>query len=349
LLSVSVVYSTRLKVIVTLICLLLAPSLFAAKKVHFKDPKLEAVVRKYLHIPTGHLTVNDLANLESLYAEGEGITDLTGLEAAVNLYWLHLGYNPLTNFVPLENLPQLSHLYIPGVPIKTLPDSLARMTDLYDIEAGPGVTNISVITQMRYIADLTLHESPIAAFPIREFPYLRKLTLYSCGLTNIDFITNCPALRRIDLGRNQITDISPLRPLTNTYYLDLSYNRIRDVTPLENLHPELMESLALRWNCIDLNRESPSRAIMKRFWEADPGGLYFGQAYPPRLHIRKTAEGAEVDFDGDPEVFYWLETSSEVTDWPIVGGFAGTAFEPTRFTVSSSSNAFFRLLVVPPR
>lgn len=78
-----------------------------AQIVIFKEPALEAAVRAELGIPFGFLTRDQLKDLYSLDASGRGITDLTGLEFAINLINLNLDTNEVSDLLPLANLVNL--------------------------------------------------------------------------------------------------------------------------------------------------------------------------------------------------------------------------------------------------
>jgi len=81
--------------------------------VTFADSKLELRIRETLGIPQGKpITVQDMRNLITLDAEGCGVIDLSGLEYAVNLERLDLGYNQIIDITPLRNLVNLRKLYL---------------------------------------------------------------------------------------------------------------------------------------------------------------------------------------------------------------------------------------------
>ena len=62
-----------------------------AHAIDFPDPNLEAALRGRLGIQDRPLTPGDLAALTELKAIERGISDLTGLEHALNLEVLHPG------------------------------------------------------------------------------------------------------------------------------------------------------------------------------------------------------------------------------------------------------------------
>ncbi|MCL0068011.1 stalk domain-containing protein, partial [Peptococcaceae bacterium] len=65
--------------------------------VTFLDANLEAAIRDALRKPTGDITKEDMAKLTKLKAWKRGITDLSGLEYAVNLTSLYLKHNQITD------------------------------------------------------------------------------------------------------------------------------------------------------------------------------------------------------------------------------------------------------------
>ncbi len=81
----------------------------AAEPVFFPDPNLKTVVEEALGITDP--TPDDMLNLRKLYAGWQGISDLAGLDYAVNLQVLDLHCNQL-NFIPAEigNLTQVPQL-----------------------------------------------------------------------------------------------------------------------------------------------------------------------------------------------------------------------------------------------
>ena len=77
------------------------------------DPNLRQAVREELglldEMPLTQPVMNQLTALDATDSQ---ITDLTGLEHAINLTWLGLGGNEIRNLRPLAGLNQLETLYI---------------------------------------------------------------------------------------------------------------------------------------------------------------------------------------------------------------------------------------------
>lgn len=71
------------------------------EEVVFADLNLEMAVRSVLGITPGQpITRRDMLNLEWLYAPASYITDLSGLEYALNLRFLDLSFNLISDLTP---------------------------------------------------------------------------------------------------------------------------------------------------------------------------------------------------------------------------------------------------------
>ena len=96
--------------------------------VNVPDPNLRMAINKALgRNAMDALTKGDMANLITLNAAGMGITDLTGLEWAVNLVSADLSNNNITSTAPLAGLQNLTSLQLAGNPCYagTQPQSVA--------------------------------------------------------------------------------------------------------------------------------------------------------------------------------------------------------------------------------
>ncbi len=100
------------------------------------DAGLEAAVREALNKPSGKITVADLEKLIHLNAaERFNITDLTGLEYAINLISLDLRMNQITDIYPLGNLSNLVELVLFGNSITDI-TPLSRLINLDYLHLG---------------------------------------------------------------------------------------------------------------------------------------------------------------------------------------------------------------------
>ncbi len=94
------------------------------------DPNLRTAIESALNKDSdAPITQAEMATLDSLAASDADITDLTGLEFAVNLTWLDLASNGITNVSVLADLTNLTHLIL----------SSNNITDLAGLATNTGL------------------------------------------------------------------------------------------------------------------------------------------------------------------------------------------------------------------
>lgn len=76
----------------------------------FPDPNLEAAVRVDIVKPTGPIYNTDLLAMTGLHGQSKGISDLTGLEYAINLQFVELTDNAIVDISALEFMPKLTDI-----------------------------------------------------------------------------------------------------------------------------------------------------------------------------------------------------------------------------------------------
>ncbi|MCL0049670.1 leucine-rich repeat domain-containing protein, partial [Peptococcaceae bacterium] len=129
--------------------------------VTFVDPNLEAAVRSALGKPTGDITKEDMAKLTNLVARERRITDLSGLEYAVNLTWLNLWGNQITDITPLAGLTNLTTLHLPNNQITDI-TPLAGLTNLTTLGFwGNQITDITPLAGLTNLTWLSLGHNQI--------------------------------------------------------------------------------------------------------------------------------------------------------------------------------------------
>ena len=189
------------------------------------DPALQAAIGAALGKAPGEaVSPQELAGLEALTARNAGIRDLSGLEQAVSLKELDLGFNPLADLRPLAGLPALESLSLDGAaedlhalaPLARLQRLSLRHNGLDDLGPLAGLTSL---------VELDLGDNRIGSL------------LPLAGLANL-------ALLRAD--RNLIEDLGPLASLAGLEALELGANRVRDLQPLAGL--ARLQSLRLGGN-----------------------------------------------------------------------------------------------------
>ena len=115
--------------------------------VEIPDAGLRGEIEQALGKPPGaEITVDDMATLTRLEANGVNISDLTGLEGATNLTELDLGNNSISDLSALAGLTNLTWLNLISNTISDL-SALAGLTNLTMLELG--VNAISDISAVR--------------------------------------------------------------------------------------------------------------------------------------------------------------------------------------------------------
>lgn len=156
----------------------------------FPDENLEEAVRDALFKSEGEeITVAELSNLTILWADGYGITDLSGLEYCTGLRQLQINGNQISDISPLRNLTNLVSLSALGNQISDI-SPLENLTNLTSL--GLSVNQISDITPLENLTNLT------------------SLGLWENQISDISPLKNLIRLERLAIHANQISDISPL-------------------------------------------------------------------------------------------------------------------------------------------
>ena len=168
--------------------------------VYIPDPNLRAAIETAVSKTLGGaITARDMEALTRLSARNSNVTDLTGLEFATNLTYLHLGG-------------------------KTVGGTWVNNNLITDISALAGLTNLTEL----YLDNNTITDIVVLA----GLTNLTELYLYDNAITDISSLAKLTKLRELWLQRNTITEISALVGLTNLTELYLFENAIIDISPL---------------------------------------------------------------------------------------------------------------------
>ena len=154
--------------------------------------------------------VNEVAALVVLDARDAGVTDLTGIEHAVNLEGLDLGHNPLTDLRPLSSLTALRRLNLDGTG-----------ADPWELAALHG------------LKELSLRSSALAdVWPLRSMNGLEVLDLAGNRIDDLAALAALANLRVLDVSGNRVAELSPLAGLDRLRELHVGGNLIEDFAPL---------------------------------------------------------------------------------------------------------------------
>ena len=188
----------------------------------------EALERRFGVTPGTDITQLHVATLIGLAAVDVGISDLAGLEHAVNLTWLNLDANFISDVSALGSLQSLTSLRL-------------RYNSISD------VSTLGSLQSLRYL-DLSDNSiSDVSA--LGSLQSLTRLRLQrNNSISDVSALGSLQSLTSLWLGYNSISDVSTLGSLQSLRYLDLSYNSISDVSALGSL--QSLTGLRLQNNSI---------------------------------------------------------------------------------------------------
>ncbi len=184
-----------------LLSLCLSARAQAEDPIDFGSENLQAAVEGELGISDP--TATDMLKLTFLDANSRTITDLTGLEYAVNLQSLNLMHIHNSDFSILSGLPDLEVLNL----------------------AWNEISDISFVSGLGNLASLDLHHNDISDISsLSGLSQLSTLNLDENRIRDISVLSSLTGLYDLDLEGNEISDISPLTTLTALGSLDLRSN-----------------------------------------------------------------------------------------------------------------------------
>ena len=189
-----------------LICFTL-PSAATAQVVAIPDANLRAAIENALGKPAGApITADEMATLTRLEAQEVGIHNLTGLENATNLTWLHLGHNNITDISILAGLTKLIWLHL----------------------GRNNITDISILAGLTKLTTLIFYNNNISDISI--LAGLTKLTYLNLRDNNISDIS--PLVANTGLGSGDTVDVrgNPLGYLSLPIHTHIPILQSRGVT-----------------------------------------------------------------------------------------------------------------------
>ena len=209
--------------------------------INIPDSNLAASVRAELNKPDDHpITAEDMASLRGLAAEASEISNLTGLEHAVNLGVLNLVRNNIYDLEPLEGLSQLEYIDLSQNEIENLEplrnlfglttlrlhennisdlepiSGLTNLTGLY-LRANTQIDDIWPISALTYLTDLEISQTDVADIqPLQYLDSLEVLLIHENQIRNASWLDALDSLSWLMLGGNPITDYGNTRERCST-------------------------------------------------------------------------------------------------------------------------------------
>ncbi len=267
------------------------------------DPALKDAIAAALGKAPGEaVSPQELAGLEALMARNAGIRDLSGLEQAVSLKELDIGFNPLADLRPLAALLALESLNLDGA-VTDLRE-LAPLARLQHLSLRHnGLDDLRPLAGLASLAELDVDRNRIAdLWPLASLAGLEMLDLSTNRVRDLQPLAGMARLKALRLDSNGLTEVHPLAGLESLRELGLAANAVDDLRGLSNLAG--LRRLDLRGNAVEDLR--PLRALPSLVW----------------VHVGGSRIGDLAPLDGLPGL---TVAGGEDREPPTVAGEAGSA------------------------
>ena len=182
------------------------------------------------------ITKGEMSTLVRLDEKNAGISDLTGLEFAINLENLKLYGNQITDVSALEGLTKLTWLELSVNQITDV-SALEGLTNLETLKLSDNqIMDVSALSRLTNLETLILSVNQITDVSALEgLTKLKELYLSVNQIADVSALEGLTKLKELYLSVNQIADVSALEGLTNLETLSLSDNQITDMSALQGL------------------------------------------------------------------------------------------------------------------
>lgn len=298
--------------------------------VNFSDPVLEDAIRSNLSKPTGDITTEDMKAVTSLTITKSSLSNLSGLEYGINIYYLDLRENNITSIEPLLSLTKLKKLYLHENGITEIGTLFSDLKELEELRLDNNqIGSVSGEAPASKLFNLSLQDNNLSSVDLRGFPKINNVDLTNNKLSTINLdgfsavtmisaennnlsstagfkLLQKPNLWRLSLAENQISDLSGVNNLANIEIIDLRDNQVSDISGLSNL-PSL-ETLSLHNNNLTdidvlLNFDQLAKVYLRENPELITNDdLTYQDVFYPRSPAREVIEtlkirGVDVYFD----------------------------------------------------
>ena len=194
-----------------------------------------------------------LSNLDQLWSNGLGLSSVAAI-GDLNLSFVDVSSNELTEFDELAEMDSLTHLYAHSNQVKALPSDMSGMTSLSLLMIGrnEAISDLGPLAAVPTLEGLSADGTSVSDMsPLAGLDQLRVLILYAAEIESVTAVSE--SLDILDLGANRITDISGLSGAGNFEVIRLDGNLISDLTPLvANTGLGEDTQILLEENCLDL-------------------------------------------------------------------------------------------------
>ncbi|WP_251861201.1 cell wall-binding repeat-containing protein [Clostridium sp. Marseille-Q2269] len=215
------------------------------KIVNIHDVKLKEVLNHALgqyRKPNDEITKEEMESLKELSSDylsiidktgqgSRGISDLTGLEYAINLEKLDLSENKISDLSPLRNSTKIKWLELDRNYITDL-SPLSKMTALehLNIYNNEDIVDLNPISKLTTIKWIDMHhcsrsEAPLNVEVLKNLTNLEYLSFETNKITDLSFAKSLPNLKTLSCNNTFVTDLAPVQDLAIYAFNDWSGER----------------------------------------------------------------------------------------------------------------------------
>ena len=178
--------------------------------IEIADNKLAEALRNSMGKPVDEeFTLSELMALDTIEAEGQGITSLDGLEHASNLRMLRLKNNRISDIEPILQHRFLQYLDLSHNPLFDI-SALRNHTNLEELRLDATlVNNIGELKKLGSLITLSLENAQIIdPSPLANLVNIEYLNLAGNYVNDLTPLRDLPALKTIQLNNNFL-DLNP--------------------------------------------------------------------------------------------------------------------------------------------
>ena len=236
------------------------PELIPGESVDIPDVNLRAAIEaEFNKAPGDIITAAEMATLERLELNNKDISDLTGLEFAINLNWLNLSDNNISDLSPITGLFRLSELRFHRNPVLDLSplEGLKNLTGLW-FEENRQVSDVSPLAGLINLEKLEFSTTLVSDLsPLKGLTNLTSLWVHFTQVSDLSIFIGLVNLKEFGMWGSPVSDLSPLTGLTKLEYINICGGHISDLKPLVRL--PVLRKLALVNN--EISDISPLAAL----------------------------------------------------------------------------------------
>lgn len=212
-------------------------SAFASAPVDIPDPKLRAALNRELgQAADAGITATQMASFtRNIDLRSKEITDLEGIQSAVNAAGLQLADNHLTDLGPLASMTWLLRLDVSRNDIADL-GPLTRLTGLGIVNVAQNrVTSLEPLRDTREsLTFLTADDNGIEDLsPLGDLEHLQSLSIDRNAVSDLGPLSSVATLKHLHIDGNLVSTLAPLSVVPDLWSLSADDNPLTSVAPLE--------------------------------------------------------------------------------------------------------------------